>query len=195
MSESPRTTIPTPTRMAPRGRIGANLRRNTLYTTAKARLSATISAPTMTSAMPTARSPKVIRNFITRAPTYPSPNGTIRVLANVARPLVDFYGTIIFSRSRGSPAIFQPSPIRLARNSCMPLAYQAGLREYIDPVGGFRGRRGVGDEDPRGALAFHALAQQREHFGRAVGVEVSRGLVGEHQARLVHQRPRDGDAL
>ncbi len=51
------------------------------------------------------------------------------------------------------------------------------------------------DEDSCRAFALHAFAQQREHFLRALRIEVSGRLVGEHQARLVHQGARDRDAL
>ena len=48
------------------------------------------------------------------------------------------------------------------------------------------------DDDPAGA---GDLAEQREHALDLDVVEVRGRLVGEHERRVVCQRPRDGDAL
>ena len=46
-----------------------------------------------------------------------------------------------------------------------------------------------------GAALRMQIAQQSEHDALIFGVEVARGLVGQNDLRIVHQRPRNGDAL
>ena len=55
--------------------------------------------------------------------------------------------------------------------------------------------RVVGDDDGGLAALPVEAPQERKHLGRARRVEVAGRLVGEEQGRLVHQRPREGDAL
>ena len=50
------------------------------------------------------------------------------------------------------------------------------------------------DEHDRDSLIVEVL-QERHDLDAAAGVEVAGGLVGEHDARFGHQRPRDRDAL
>src|SRR6185503_18661661 len=53
----------------------------------------------------------------------------------------------------------------------------------------------VSDQHQSGAaLAIH-LEEELDHVLARGRVEVARGLVGEEQARLAHERPRDGHAL
>ena len=43
---------------------------------------------------------------------------------------------------------------------------------------------------------MHLLAQQLQYLrGRGARIEIAGGLIGQHQARLVHQCARDRDAL
>ena len=46
-----------------------------------------------------------------------------------------------------------------------------------------------------GAARAHCLAQQREHRGGRLGIEVAGRLVGQQQGRRVHQRAGDRHAL
>ena len=48
---------------------------------------------------------------------------------------------------------------------------------------------------PAAPLSLHARAQQLEHLGGAVRVQVAGRLVGEHEPRTVDERARDRDAL
>src|ERR1044071_14033 len=50
-------------------------------------------------------------------------------------------------------------------------------------------------EDERGALLLVELFHQLDDRVPRDGVEVRRRLVGEHEARLRHERARDRDAL
>src|SRR5207245_635391 len=52
-----------------------------------------------------------------------------------------------------------------------------------------------GHEQPRDVALVAHLGQQRQHFAAAPGVEVAGRLVSQQQARLVHERARDRDAL
>src|SRR5882757_5908783 len=50
-------------------------------------------------------------------------------------------------------------------------------------------------EEQRGTLIGAGFAEQRECLGGQRGVEIARGLVGEHELGAVGERARDGDAL
>ena len=45
------------------------------------------------------------------------------------------------------------------------------------------------------ALGAVNLAQQLKHLLRGLGIQVARGLIGQHQQRVVHQRPRNRHPL
>ena len=51
------------------------------------------------------------------------------------------------------------------------------------------------DHDEAGAALGVDAAQERKHFARRSGIEVARGLVGQHQRWLHDQRARNGHAL
>lgn len=55
-------------------------------------------------------------------------------------------------------------------------------------------RRVVGNDDD-GVPARGDAPEQLEHFVRLRGIEGAGGLVGQHDPRIVHQRPGDADAL
>src|SRR5882762_592698 len=74
------------------------------------------------------------------------------------------------------------NPDRLPVAKASSRRSQSLLRQHEDAVSGARGGRGVRNEDAGCAFALHALAQQREHFPSAFGVEIAGRLVGEHQA-------------
>ena len=67
--------------------------------------------------------------------------------------------------------------------------------EEDDPVGVRRPAGVVGDHDDGLAELGHRPAQERQHLGRRVRVEVARGLVGEDQVGPVDQGPGAGAAL
>ena len=67
--------------------------------------------------------------------------------------------------------------------------------EEDDPVGVRRRRRVVGDHDDGLAPLTHGRAQELEHLGARVRVEVAGRLVGEDDRRSRRERPPDGDAL
>ena len=52
----------------------------------------------------------------------------------------------------------------------------------------------VGDDEDRLSRGVE-LDEEPDDLVRRLGVEVPGGLVGEEDARLIDQRPRDGDAL
>ena len=61
---------------------------------------------------------------------------------------------------------------------------------------GLGGRAGVVRDHHHGATEVAGrVAQELQHLGGRAGVEVARGLVGEHDGRLGDERPGDGDAL
>ena len=69
------------------------------------------------------------------------------------------------------------------------------VTEHDEPVGHRRGLLIVGDHDHRLAEVVDGAAQQLEHLGRGLGVEVAGRLVGEDDRRARDERPRDRDAL
>ena len=64
-----------------------------------------------------------------------------------------------------------------------------------DPVGVGRPAGVVGDHDDGLAELGHRPAQERQHLGRGVGVQVPGGLVGEDEVGPVDQGPGAGAAL
>ena len=72
---------------------------------------------------------------------------------------------------------------------------QPALTQLQHPVGLLRERRIVGHDEQRRRARAGQRQQQRQHLARALLVEIAGGLVRQQQARLVHQRARDGDAL
>ena len=60
----------------------------------------------------------------------------------------------------------------------------APVGEHEQPVGVGRGAGVVGDHDDRLAVLVDGAAQQREHLGGGVGVQVAGRLVGEHDGGL-----------
>lgn len=52
----------------------------------------------------------------------------------------------------------------------------------------------VGCENHGSALIVD-VAQQRKKLRSKIGIEITSGLIGQNQAGLIDQRPRDGDAL
>jgi len=53
----------------------------------------------------------------------------------------------------------------------------------------------VRDHEARAILLVNEIGTCFDHLKSALGVEARRGFVGQHQAGIVDQRPRDGDAL
>ena len=51
------------------------------------------------------------------------------------------------------------------------------------------------DHDERGAVHAVHLEQELEHLIRGLRIEIAGRLVGEHEARLEHERARHRDAL
>ncbi len=55
--------------------------------------------------------------------------------------------------------------------------------------------RVVGDDDQGGAGVFVQVVEEIEDRRAGFGIEVARGLIGQEKQRIIHQRPRHGDAL
>jgi hypothetical protein len=53
----------------------------------------------------------------------------------------------------------------------------------------------VRDEHNRDAALMVELLEEAHNFDRSTSVQIPRWLIGEQQGRIIHQRPRDGDAL
>ena len=64
-----------------------------------------------------------------------------------------------------------------------------------DPVGRLRHLHVMGDEDHRVPLLAMHLLEQRHDLVRVLAVEISRGLVGQQDARIVRKTPRDRHSL
>ena len=67
--------------------------------------------------------------------------------------------------------------------------------EEDDLVGVRRRDRVVGHHHHRPAVAVDGTAEQAQHLAGVAGVELSRGLVGQHDERVGDHCPGDGDAL
>ena len=67
--------------------------------------------------------------------------------------------------------------------------------EDEDAVGGLRGGSRVRDEYSGTGVCFDLIAQQGEDLAGGARIEVPGGLIGQHQARPVHQRASDRHAL
>src|SRR5437764_776413 len=89
------------------------------------------------------------------------------------------------ARKRSSPTI--------CRLSSRPMQPVARRLQYA-----LRARRcgaRMRDEDACRATLLHARAQQQCDLLRSVRIEIAGRLIGEHEARSMHERTRDGDAL
>ncbi len=64
-----------------------------------------------------------------------------------------------------------------------------------DPPAVFSDVRLVGHQDDRDALLHVQSLEDAHDLGAGLGIQVAGRLVGQDDARLVDQRPRDGDAL
>ena len=72
---------------------------------------------------------------------------------------------------------------------------QSLLRQAVDAVRRRRGDFGMRDENSRGVIALELRAQDGEHFGCGVGIQIAGRLVGQHQARPMRERARNRDTL
>src|SRR5688500_13804121 len=104
-----------------------------------------------------------------------------------ARPLTARRGTSQVRISMGAPS-------RGAARAALD-ARDAPIVHARDDVGVGEDALVVGDDDQRALGPERDLAQQRHHLLAGVVVERAGRLVAHHQARSVHQRARDRDAL
>ena len=67
--------------------------------------------------------------------------------------------------------------------------------EPQNAIGGACGRQRMRDQNGACARGMHLLAQQLQDLSRGARIEIAGRLIGQHQARLVHQGARDRNAL
>ena len=75
------------------------------------------------------------------------------------------------------------------------LTVDPSIPEGDDPVGHAGDLNGVGHEDERRPSLAVERQEQIEDRLAVHGIEISGGLVGEDDLRIVHQGPADGNAL
>ena len=84
---------------------------------------------------------------------------------------------------------------RSSADSAGAVVDDGAVAQHHHPVGGGRGARVVRDHDHGLAELVDRAAQQPEHLGGGLGVEVAGRLVGEDHGGARDQRAGDGDAL
>ena len=137
----------------------------------------------------------------------PTTNATPSTIANVLmmsrtlRPSSDFQAACSISRwwSARGPRRGARRGLHLLENAfavgLAHLAHDPAVAEEHDPVG-VRGRdRVVGDHHDRLPELVDGAAEQPEHLGAGLRVEVAGRLVGEHDRRPAGEGPGDRDAL
>src|SRR5690606_24256971 len=101
--------------------------------------------------------------------------------------------------SRTTRMLVRGIPNRLSTDSPLScgdfLALDQAVTHVHDPVAPLGDARVVRHDDERLPLVAVQLLHQRHDLVRRVRVQVTRGLVRPDDRRVVHQRPRDRDAL
>ena len=96
----------------------------------------------------------------------------------------------------GRPATSRLAPHRNRASLAAALvAHEAPVFDSEHAVGHEGDVLVVGDYDERLLELAVGIAQELHDLGRVLGVEVARGLVGEHDGRGVHERAADCHTL
>src|SRR6476659_5514740 len=111
---------------------------------------------------------------------------------NASEPKLRTAGALPAAGALVEPSQGLDNPLRRASGD---LARDPTIAEEDDPPRDGRCGWIVGDEDQRLALGLVQFSKQPKHLLAGAGIEVARGLVGQHDLGLGQQGARDRSAL